>query len=56
MEIKITTDVYNNLDYTYAKSGREPDAAAANAEICSEPVAAVYERSEPSELSAYSAD
>ncbi|MBD5157754.1 MAG: hypothetical protein HDT13_08995 [Butyrivibrio sp.] len=53
MEIKITTDVYNNLDYTYVKSGREHDASDANVGNCAEAVAVVYEKSEPSELSAY---
>ena len=53
MEIKITADVYNNLDYTYVKSGREHDASDANVGNCAESVAVVYEKSEPSEFSAY---
>ncbi len=56
MEIKTGTYVYNDLNYTSFRPGQsehKQENSGANGVNCSEPVAVIYEKSEPSELSAY---
>lgn len=56
MELKTGTDVYIDLNYTSLRTGQsehEHENTGENGVNCSESVAVVYEKSEPSELSAY---